>query len=56
MFKADRSLTLTVGRDVVAEFDSPEEEAEFLQKIIDGPEKERSRNGFDSFMKGWRNG
>lgn len=48
MLKADGSLKLTVGKDVVAEFDSPTEEAEFIEGLVNGPSIEKSR--------GWRSG
>lgn len=45
-FKMDGSGKLTVGSTVIAEFETPEEEAEFVQKLIDGPDKKQGR--------GWR--
>lgn len=48
LFKNDHSLKLRVGSEVVAEFESGEEENEFYSKLMDSPKTISA--------KGWRQG
>lgn len=48
LIRNDHTGKLKVGDYEIAEFDSPEEEDEFFQKLIDGPNVGKAR--------GWRGG
>ena len=48
LIRNDHTGKLRVGDYEIAEFESPEEENEFFQKLIDGPNAGRAR--------GWRSG